>query len=124
MAANEASSVGSLRAYNTAIVNYAAKCPDQGYPASTANLGPGSGDCAAANLVDQMLGSAQPSKSGYVFHYRPGIRDNLGRVTSYAITADPIQQDTTGVRHFFTDESGVIRVERNRTASEESTPLQ
>ena len=45
MAANESVAVGSLRTYNTAIVIYAQQCPQQGFPASTAQLGPGSGDC-------------------------------------------------------------------------------
>lgn len=36
MAANEASAVGSLRTYNTAMVRYSRACPEIGYPASFA----------------------------------------------------------------------------------------
>jgi type II secretory pathway pseudopilin PulG len=123
MAANEASSVSAMRTYSMAIVSYAEKCPQQGYPDSTVKLGPGAGDCDSANLIDRVLAGPMPSKSGYVFHYEPGATDATGKVTSYTITADPIQQNTTGIRHFFLDESGVIRVESGRAASAESIPL-
>jgi type IV pilus assembly protein PilA len=123
MAANEASSVGSLRTYSMAITSYAEECPNQGYPASTVNLGPGAGNCDGANLVDRALAGPMPSKSGYVFHYEPGAPDAAGKVMSYTITADPIQENTTGIRHFFLDESGVIRTESGRAASVESKPL-
>ena len=122
MAANEASSVGAMRTYSMAIISYAEKCPQQGYPVSTEKLGPGAGDCDSANLINRVL-ATNPSRNGYVFHYEPGAPDATGRVMSYTITADPIQQDTTGIRHFFLDESGVIRVEHGRSAGVESAPL-
>jgi hypothetical protein len=123
MAANEASSVGAMRTYSMAIFSYAEKCPQQGYPVSTVKLGPGVGDCDNANLIDRVSATRNPSRNGYVFHYEPGAPDAMGKVTSYTITADPIQQNTTGIRHFFLDESGVIRVESGHAASAESTPL-
>ena len=123
MAANEASAVGSLRIYNVAAFNYATACPGQGYPASTANLGPGPGDCTHANLVDGLLGTSNPTKHGYVFGYMPGPADNQGHVLSYTITADPIQAGSTGVRHFFTDQSGVIRYNMSGPADAESQPI-
>jgi type IV pilus assembly protein PilA len=124
MAANEASAVGTLRTYNTAIVTYASKCQSIGFPGSVHSLGPGSGDCEGANLVGAVLATPDAAKSGYTFFYSPGPADNLGRVVSYKITADPITDNTTGIRHFFTDESGVIRVSRSEPASLESPPLQ
>jgi type II secretory pathway pseudopilin PulG len=123
MAANEASSVGAMRTYNMAIVSYAEKCPQQGYPASTVKLGPGAGDCDSANLIDRALAGPMPSKSGYVFHYEPGAPDATGKVMSYTITADPVQENTTGIRHFFIDESGIIRMAQGHAASVESKPL-
>jgi type IV pilus assembly protein PilA len=123
MAANEASSLGSLRTYSTAITSYAEECPNQGYPVSTANLGPGAGNCDGANLVDRALAGPMPSKSGYVFHYEPGAPDATGKVMSYTITADPIKENATGMRHFFIDESGVIRSAQGHAASVESKPL-
>lgn len=124
MAANEASAVGSLRTYNIALISYAAKCTQQGYSSAVEKLGPGSGDCDHANLVDRQLGSAASTKSGYVFDYRPGVANEQGRVTSYTITADPVTQDTTGTRHFFTDETGVIRSQVGESANADSPPLQ
>ena len=123
MAANEASSVGALRSYSLAIVSYAEKCPEQGYPVSTVNLGPGVGNCDGANLVDRALAGPMPSKSGYVFHYEPGDPDATGKVMSYTITADPVQENTTGIRHFFIDESGVIRTAQGHPATQESAPI-
>jgi len=124
IAANEASAVGAVRMYNTALVDYAAKCPERGYPASAVNLGPGSGDCDGANLLDGTLGSANPRKTGYVFYYQPGPPDDGGHITSYTINAEPAQENTTGTRHFYSDESGVIRWSKEHAANQDSLPLQ
>lgn len=126
MAANEASALGSLRTYTTSIMVYADQCPRLGFPSSTEKLGtlPGTAaDCDHAALVDSVLGAEEPLKSGYRFHYQPGNTDDQGRVISYSITADPITQGTTGIGHFFVDESGVIRVEKDSVATVESPPL-
>jgi hypothetical protein len=63
-------------------------------------------------------------KSGYRFFYSPGATDNLGRIVSYTITADPITDNTTGTRHFFVDESGIIRASTGEPANADSSPLQ
>jgi type IV pilus assembly protein PilA len=123
MAANEASSVGSLRTYSMAIETYASQCPDRGFPASTTQLGPGGGDCDHANIIDGQLGSASPIRSGYVFSYVAGPADESGRIKSYTISADPVTQNTTGIRHFFMDETGIIRCEQSGPASAASPPL-
>ena len=127
MAANEASAVGSLRTYNTALVAYAGQCPNQGYPPSLKYLGPGSGKadkCAQADLVDSLLGRELPAKSGYRFYYTPNSYDAAGHVLKYGLAADPITPGTTGVRHFFTDETGVIRVNEEGSADVHSEPLE
>src|SRR6266478_3079323 len=72
MAANEASAVGSLRTFNTAMVTYAAECPKIGYPKDLASLGPGASEtdrCAHADLVSTQLATAVPVRSGYHFSY-------------------------------------------------------
>jgi type II secretory pathway pseudopilin PulG len=124
MAANETSALGTLRTYNTAIANYATQCQNIGFPASLTHLGPGNGDCDGANLVSFPLAAPAPTKSGYRFFYSPGPADNDGHVVSYTISADPITQNTTGIRHFFTDESGVIRISNGEPATADSPPLQ
>jgi type IV pilus assembly protein PilA len=124
MAANEASAMGTLRTYNIAMVSFASRCETIGFPPSLRNLGPGSGDCTGANLIGSVLASQIATRSGYRFFYSPGSADNLGRVVSYTITAEPITENTTGTRHFFVDESGVIRASRGEAATVDSPPLQ
>jgi type IV pilus assembly protein PilA len=123
MAANEASAVGSLRTYNAAIAGYAAQCAQKGFPLSAEQLGPGSGDCDHADLVDRSLASERPIKSGYVFVYHVGATDAEGRVVSYVLSADPVTQNQTGMRHFYSDETQVIRFELSAPAGPGSPPL-
>jgi len=119
MAANEASAVGSLRTINTACVTYATEY--KSFPSSLANLGPGTNPSAhGAGLISDILASGQ--KSGYVFTYKPGPSQD-GVIISYEAHADPVTPGATGVRHFFTDQSGVIRVRMDGQATVESPPL-
>lgn len=123
IAANEASAVGSLRSYQYTMDAYASKCPKIGFPKSLANLGEGRGDCERAGLLDGSLGTDQPIKSGYYFHYVAAEPDDVGQVTSFAITADPVSPNT-GVRHFYIDQTGVIRWTANQPADAGSPILQ
>jgi type IV pilus assembly protein PilA len=116
MAANESSAVGSLRTYNTAMVTYSAQCPANGFPAALTNIGPGVGDCNAANIVDGVLGVAAPTKSGYSFTYAPGAANAAGVITTYTITALPITPGTTGQRAFCTIQDGVIHYNQGGAA--------
>jgi len=108
MAANEASSVATLRTYNTAIVSFQTTYGTD--PAtSLTQLGPAATPSStAADLVDNLLGAATPTKSGYGFTYAPGAAAS-GIVSTYTIIAAPLTQNVTGQRRFFTDQSGVIR---------------
>ena len=123
MAANEASAVGTLRNYKTAMVTYASMCPNAGFPVSVQNLGPGGSGCERANLVGAALATPDAAKSGYRFFYSPGPANNLGQIVSYTITADPIRDNTTGIRHFFVDETGILRASTGEPANAESPPL-
>jgi len=123
MAANEASAVGSLHTYNTAMVTYSGACPDIGYPTSLESLGPGTKDCSHMDLVNAQLASQDPVSRGYRFIYTPH-RDPGQIATRYQIVATPVNPGATGVRQFFTDESGVIRFSTNGSANVESDPLQ
>jgi len=116
MAANEASSVGSLRTLNTACVTYSTTYGT--YPPALSNLGPAAtATSATADLIDSVL--ATGTKSGYTFAFTPGT-GNL----SYSITATPVTVGTTGQRMFFTDQSGVIRADVSGAgASATSTPI-
>jgi type II secretory pathway pseudopilin PulG len=124
MAANEASAVGSLRTINTACVTYSTIYG--GFPPSLDALGgEGSGaapSAASAQLIDSALMSGV--KSGYFFYYSPGSKDTSGNIVAYAVTADPLTHGGTGIRHFFTDQSGVIRVDSRASADADSPPLE
>jgi type IV pilus assembly protein PilA len=125
MASNEASAVASLRTYNTSIVAYQTTYATD--PATNlAQLGPSSTpSSAAADLVDSLLGTASPSKSGYTFTYTPTAPASGTTATSqYTIVAAPITQNVTGQRQFFTDQSGVIRQTTDgSTPTASSTPI-
>jgi type IV pilus assembly protein PilA len=124
MAANEASAVSSVRTYTTGNITYNSLCPGIGYPATLADLGPGAGQCTGgANIVDQVLGVANPQKSGYVFTYVP-INGGTTINIQYTMNADPAALGVSGNRGFFSDESGTIRYAIGVAASGASSPLQ
>jgi type IV pilus assembly protein PilA len=141
MAANEASAVGSLRTINIAAVQYASGY-ENGYPSSFQVFGYGEtivGNCNHAGLIDRRLAGGQ--HSGYIFTYTPQFPNDAsgpvvspkaaakgctsGGASGYTVTADPTQSGTTGVRSFFTDQTGVIRFSTNgEPATADSSPLQ
>jgi type IV pilus assembly protein PilA len=123
MSANEASAVGSLRTYTTAMIAYSAQCQDLGFPNDLTGLGPGAGDCTGMGIVDDVLGgSITPSKNGYTFTYVvvPGPVTNDG----YTLNADPQSRGTTGRRSFYTDQVGVIYYNQSAPASPTDPALQ
>jgi type IV pilus assembly protein PilA len=116
MAANEASAVASLRTLNTSSVSYSTTYGV--YPSALSNLAPSSTPSStAADLIDQALAST--IKSGYVFTWGAGT--GAAGVT-YTINADP-QSSSTGQRHFFTDQSLVIRADTSIAATAASNPI-
>lgn len=120
MAANEASAVGSMRTINTACVTYSTTY-GTGFPALLANLkGPGPATAVQADLIDSVL--ATGTKSGYIFTYVAGAVV-AGVIPTYTLNADPVNMGTTGQRHFFTDQSGVIRFDPSVPATVLSTPI-
>ena len=119
IAANEASAVGSLRTLNLACVTYGARY--NSFPTSLANLGHGAQQNAnTADLIPDVLASGQ--KSGYRFTYEPGPSQDR-EILSYEIHADPVNSGATGMRHFFVDQTGVIRVRSDGEATADSPPL-
>jgi type IV pilus assembly protein PilA len=119
IAANQASAVGSLRTINTACIAYSTSYGQ--YPAALTNLGPigasGTASSTSADLIDSVL--AGGVKSGYTFAYAAGSGNQ-----SYSITATPITVGTTGQSMYYTDQSGVIRVNTTGSgANASSTPI-
>jgi type IV pilus assembly protein PilA len=121
MSANESSSVGSLRTLNTACITYSSTY-GIGFPAALANLGPAaSADSTVADLIDSTLVTG--IKSGYTFIYAAGAPDANGSIDTYTINANPSVPGSSGVRYFFTDESGVITYAYGTPAAATDVPL-
>jgi prepilin-type N-terminal cleavage/methylation domain-containing protein len=121
MAANEASAVASLRSINTSQVVYqnsfgpgfAPTLPDLGDGGAPANCLPSTPPAATSScLIDPVL--ATGSKSGYNFTYIPLTVG--GSVTTYTVNGDPVSS-AVGQRHFFTDQSLVIRASTAASAT-------
>ena len=131
IAANEASAVGSIRTINTSEVTYATSFPSVGFAPTLTALGSGGttacGSAAptstSACLIDEVLANATTSttpKSGYYFTYAIVAGSPS---TSYTILADPASAQS-GTRHFFSDQSGVIRYNGSAPASATDNPIQ
>jgi len=121
MAANEASAVGSLRAITTAEITYSTSCPKIGFASTLRELGPNGSACPqAANQIDQLL--ALGTKSGYRFTPRNSSFTRQAPETGFGWNADPISP-STGSRHFFVDETGIIRSNPTEAATADSPPL-
>jgi hypothetical protein len=54
--------------------------------------------------------TAPPGKSGYIFIY-------IGTTGTYTTNADPVIPGSTGNKHFFTSQDGVIRFNMNAPAA-------
>jgi type IV pilus assembly protein PilA len=123
IAANEASAVSSMRTINTACITYNSTYGQ--FPNALTDLAPNGGSnptSTAADIIDTLLANAVSSsapKSGYFFTFTPGT----GR-TSYTTLASPVSVNQTGLRYFFSDQSGVIRFKVGAAADASSSPLQ
>lgn len=119
MAANEASAVASLRTMNTALITYNSTYGI--YPAALSNMADVAAGSAptstSADLLDPVLSSAAPQKSGYNFVYA------VSGTVSYIINGNPVTANQTGIRFFFTDSSAVIRYNSTATAAVTDSPL-
>jgi type IV pilus assembly protein PilA len=121
IAANQASAVGSLRAINTAEIEYASTY-NTGFSPSLAALGPpasGADTASAAGMLDSVL--AGGSKAGYSFVYSTAAVS--GRYDTYTINGNPVTVGTTGTNYYFTDQTGVIRQNSTATASAADSPI-
>jgi type IV pilus assembly protein PilA len=123
ISANEASAVASLRTMNTASITY--NSTFNSYAATLSGLGPSNGatpTSTSADLLDQVLAPAGgvnvSTKSGYTFTYA-----SASPFATYTINAAPVTANQTGVRNFFTDQSGVIRANSGAAATVGSTPI-
>ncbi len=133
VAANQASAVGSLRTIVTSEHTYASTY-NTGFSFTLAQLdGPGGAISTvnAAGLIDSILGAGQ--KSGYLFYYvacpSPPGPDNgtmtngpCTNVSDFEVVANPVGGPQYG-NYYFTDSSGVTRVNYATYASSSDSPL-
>ena len=110
IAANEASAVGSIRTINTAEVTYSSSW-GSGFAPTLIELG-GASPCVAvattACLIDPLLSVAPNTKSGYRFGAAGTLLVN-GVRNGFEVNAEPSTVQTTGVRMFCADQTGLIQ---------------
>jgi len=125
---NWASTAGTLRTINTAAVSNAEKY-NRGFPPTLAVLGcPKDASSAnfqpsdkAACFIDEILASG--TKSCYRFSYIAGPVDSSGKTSTYTVHADPAEPCAQSKMHYFTDQTLVIRAEKDREAYASSPPI-
>jgi predicted butyrate kinase (DUF1464 family) len=122
---DQASAVGCLWSINTSEAYYSTYYK-LGWSPTLASLGqPQEGakpSASAAGLITNSLASGQ--RSNYVFTYKAGKKDASGKITSYTVTASPVEWHK-GLWSFFTDETETIRgTAENRAATASDPPIQ
>lgn len=106
LSANEATAIAAMRTLSTAMETYRAAQSPPSYPTALSSL-----SNATPPYIDAVLGST--NKSGYIYTL-------TGGGNSYTIVGAPDVDNVTGVRSFFVDQSGVVRV----GASATGTPIE
>jgi len=118
MSANESSAIGGMRTISTAEASYQLSAIDT--------------DASGLGLYGTLsaLGSQDPPfidsalsggiKSGYSFNIAQSGGGSVAPV--YTATAHPLQDNKTGTRKFFLDESGVIRFTSDSSDPDSSSP--
>jgi type IV pilus assembly protein PilA len=120
IAANESSAVGSVRTIGTAEVTYQSSW-GTGYAAALTQLG-GAAPCAVATagtacLIDPLLSTGAFVKSGYKFNAAGTLADAAGILNGFEVNATPTTYQTTGVRAFCDDQTGVLKFVANGAAA-------
>ena len=105
MAANEASSIASLRTISTLNERYRVRF--SAYAGSLNNL-------TTSGFIDSNLGSGL--KSGYTYQYTGGS-------STFSCSSGPETPGQSGRRYFFVDTTGVIRFSTTGTASSANSPI-
>lgn len=103
--ANEVAAVASCKTVATACQNFYTNNLPHTYPTGLADLIPPQ---SVPPYIDSVLASG--TKQGYVFTY------TFIDTESFTLNADPAISGKTGTRHFFVNESGVIKANAARQA--------
>lgn len=106
MAAHESSAISGMRTLVTAQITFATRSGSGNFAADLTEL-------EAANLIDSVMGSG--TAEAYSFAVS-------GSGVQYTIDARPLVYGSSGIRSFFTDESGAIRYTTADAAATVSDP--
>jgi hypothetical protein len=117
--ADESAAAGSLRTLYSANIAYAKSHPEVGYAKKRNDFPSRSDEPGQHNdpewaIDPSILGRV---KSGYIFSYTPVSSKGDGKIDAYSVSADPFGPGKTRKRHFFMDETGVIRVSETGPAT-------
>ena len=116
MSGNETSAIGSLRALNTAQINYQQAC-GAAYAVLFGDLAVGPNGSTQGFLSSDLTSTETPIKSGYEYALAAGLdaadggTSNCGGAdtqTTYYASAEPQSIGSSGNRAFATDEGGAI----------------
>jgi len=120
--ANEPSAAASIRQIGSCAEIYEINHPDIGFPNDVVDMGPGTGNDGCLDMVlTAATGAAQTPKSGYVFTYKLTTTVD-GVNTGYVITGAPVVCGRTGVKTFWSDETGRIRFENDPDRCKQAGP--
>jgi len=121
-AANETSTVGTLRAVNTACATYASTYGQ--FPPTLIALGPPREGVVSANAADQIdEKTASGTNKAYTFLYEARDTNHDGSLDAYTLLAFPKKPGSSGRRYFFTDQTGLIRSNELGPANANSPPF-
>ena len=121
MAANEAAAVGALRTLTTAEIAYSTACPTLGFTNVLNDLGTAATCPGGNNQIDPALQTG--AKSGYLFTLTASTSGGSTANVLFTANADP-QGPSSGTRHFFVDQTGVIRYNQSAAATVADLALQ
>ena len=118
IAGNEASAIGSLRAVNSANLNWMTNCASgRGYAATMAALGVPPSSGGQPFISPDLSATGTITKSGYDITYAAIGTQQAGLTTcstvtaasqGYDVLAAPTSPNTTGVRYFGTNENNAL----------------
>ena len=110
--ANESAALASMRTLVGALEGFRSNQSPPTFPAALTDM-----DSTTSNppYIDTVLSSG--TKQGYTLTY------TRATANTYTLTVSPVTPNVTGVRGFFTNESGVIRVAATAPATAASPPL-
>lgn len=91
-------------------------------------LGSGAGDCDHALLIDSATASGRKYDYIYTYTAKPSTNppakgcSQVG-ASAFSVSAEPVKPSAEH-RYYFIDETGVLRVEKNKPASASSPPIE